>query len=249
MTASVICNLMNKITKFKLPRQIINPEMCKILSREVARQKIGVVCATKSNLKEIAEVTRAIAESGLPKNLVLKKLPGKLGYGIFLHPKAKPILKGQIIAPYAGELMLIPQNLPEDALYAFEPLDRIRLTKEEQSQFDGKRKYHPGRFYSMQVDALKKGNFTRYINHSDKPNIVAEFFKISSNAYDLSPSPIEVVYIAGKTIKPGEQLLVSYEGDDKSYWDALDFKPIPITPQTLQLDASLKLVGLIPQSV
>ncbi len=235
--------------KFKLPRQVVNQEMSKVLSREVDKQKIGVVRASKKQLREIAEATKQISESGIPKNLVLKKLPGKLGYGIFLHPKAKPILKGQIIAPYSGELSLVPQNLPEDALYAFEPLDHILLSKEEQFQFDAKRKYHPGRLYSMQVDALKKGNFTRYINHSHKPNIVAEFFKISSNSYGLDPAPIEVVYVAGKTIKPGEQLLVSYDGDNHSYWDALDFKPIPITPQTLRLDASLKLVGVVPRSV
>ena len=178
-----------------------------------------------------------------PKNLVCKKLPGGLGYGIFLHPKAQPILRGQIIAPYSGEVSFVPQNVPDDSLYAFEPLSKIHLTKEEQARFDGKRPFHPRRHYSMHVNALKKGNFTRFINHSDKPNVVADLYKVPSNPYGLSPSPIEVFYLAKKKIHPGEQLLVCYDGDSKSYWSALGIKPIPITPKTFQLDSSLKVIG------
>ena len=227
--------------KFKLPRQLITPEVYKILSREVVRQKLSVLKATKKQLKEIAAVSQAIVKEGIAPNLVCKKLPDGLGYGIFLHPKAKPILKGQIIAPYSGEIFFAPENLPDDSAYAFEPLSKILLTKEEQSRFDPERRYHPRRFYSMYVDALKKGNFTRFINHSEKPNLVADLFNIPCNRYGLDPSSIEVIYLAKKTIKPGQQLLVSYEGDDKSYWGALKIKPIPITPDTFQLDSSLLL--------
>jgi hypothetical protein len=231
--------------EYKLPRPIINPEIRRIVSKEVRKQKVDVLLANKDNLKEIAEISRAITEHGLSKNLICKKLPGGLGHGIFLHPKAKPILKGQIIAPYAGEISFVPQNLPDDSLYAFEPLSNILFTKEEQSRFDGNRRYHPRRFYSMHVDALKKGNFTRFINHSEKPNIIADLYRIPTNSYGLAPSPIEVIYLAKKTIQPGEQLLVCYDGDDKSYWGAMDVKPIPITPKTFQLDASLKVIGSI----
>jgi hypothetical protein len=231
--------------KFKLPRPVINQEICRIVSREARKQEICILRANKNNLKEIAEVSRAIVKNGLSENLLRKKLPDKLGYGIFLHPKAKPILKGQIIAPYAGEVSLVPQNLDDGSLYAFEPLSNILLTKEEQSHFHNNLRYHPRRFYSMHVDALKKGNFTRFINHSDKPNLLAELFRIPSNPYGLAPSPIEVIYLAKKTIRPGEQLLVCYDGDDNSYWGALKTKPIPITPKTFQLDSSLKVVGSI----
>ncbi len=234
--------------KFKLPRQTISQEICRVISREVRKQKIDILLASKNNLKEIAAVSRAIAKWGIAENLLCKKLPNGLGYGIFLHPNCKPILKGQIIAPYAGEISFVPQNLIDDSLYAFEPLDNILFTKEEQSRFDGKRRYHPRRFYSMHVDALKTGNFTRFVNHSDKPNLIAELFKIPSNSYGLDPSPIEVIYLAKKTIRPGEQLLVCYDGDDKSYWSAMGIKPLPITPQTFQLDSSLKVIGSLKKT-
>lgn len=231
--------------KFKLSRQIISEEIRKIVVKEVRKQKIYLLRATKNELKELAEISQAIKTHGLPKNLVCKKLPGGLGHGIFLHPKAQPILRGQIIAPYSGEVSFVPQNVPDDSLYAFEPLSNIHLTKEEQARFDAKRSYHPGRHYSMHVNALKKGNFTRFINHSDKPNVVADLYRIPSNPYGLSPSPIEVFYLAKKKIHPGEQLLVCYDGDSKSYWGALGIKPIPITPKTFQLDSSLKVFGSI----
>ncbi len=229
--------------KYKLPRQVLSKEIKRIVSREVRKQKLYVIGADKKDLKEIAEVSRAIKKQGLPKNFVLKKLPDGLGYGIFLHPKAEPILKGQIIAPYAGEIFLIPKNGPDDALYAFEPFSDILLTKEQQARYDKDRPYHPRRLYALQIDALKKGNFTRFINHSDKPNVVADFFAIPTNSYGLTPSPLEIIYLAKKTIQPGEQLLVDYDGDgNHTYWSALGIKPVPITPQTYRLDTFLKLI-------
>ncbi len=228
--------------KFKLPRALFNKEVQKIIFREVRRQKTGVLRAKRKHLKEMAAVVRSIKNEGLPKNLVCKKLPGELGYGIFLHPEAEPILKGQIIASYAGEPLCVPQNLTDGSSYAFELLSHMVLTKEEQERFDRQRAYHPRRLYSIHVDALKKGNFTRFINHSEKPNLIADFFKIPAKQ-GLAAAPIEVVYLAKKTIHPGEQLLISYEGDGPSYWIGRGVKPAPIFPKTFQLNSSLQLVG------
>ena len=229
--------------KFNLPRQILSKEIAGIIVREMGKQDVPVLRMNAKQMKEAAAISKTIAKTGLTKNLVCKKLPGKLGHGIFLHPEAEPILKGQVIAPYAGEVLVIPQNLLEDSLYAFEPLCKMFLTKEEQKHYDGKQHYHPRRHYALHVDAIKKGNFTRFINHSDKPNVIAELFKIPSNSFGLAPSPLEVIYLAGKLIRPGEQLLVCYDGDDHSYWNTLDIKPVPITPRTFRLDTSLNLIS------
>lgn len=220
--------------KYKLPRQIISREMSRIISREIRKQKMRVPRVTKKNLKEIAEVTQMIKEWGLPKYLVCKKLPRDLGRGIFLHLKAKTILKGDVIAPYAGEISIIPQNQFEDGSYAFTPVEDMLLSKKEQHFFDSKQRYHPRRLYSLLVDAQKKGNFTRFINHSERPNVVAYHCAIPSNSYDLAPAPIEVIYFAKKTIRPGEQLLVSYEGEGKSYWGVSKIKPFPLLPGTFK---------------
>lgn len=228
--------------KYKLPRQVITKDLEKIISREMRKQKIPVSRPSKNNLKEIDQVSRIISKSGLPKHLICKKLDDKLGHGIFLHPDAKPILKGQIIACYSGELSLDAQNGDKDGSYSFTPIENIRLNKEEHHLFDKKRSFHPRRLYCLWVDAIKSGNFTRFINHSDKPNVDANFYKIPRNSFGLAPSMIEVVYLANKTIKPGEQLLVSYEGDEYGYWACFKIKPFPMTPKTFRLSSSLKLI-------
>lgn len=220
--------------KYNLPRAIIEPEMAKIIVREIRAQKMPVTRASAKQLKQIAEVCRIIEKEELPKHLVCKKIKG-MGYGIFLHPKAKPILKGEVIAPYSGRVTFFPQNESDDSGYAFSPLLDIHLSKEEQKKFDPKRRYHPRRLYALDIDAIKEGNFTRFINHSEKPNVEADPMKIPPNRFGLEPSPLEVIYLAKKTIRPGEQLLISYEGEEKSYWNSMGIKPVPVTPRTYLL--------------
>jgi SET domain-containing protein len=168
---------------------------------------------------------------------VCRPLGRNLGKGIFLSPSAAPIKKGSVIASYAGEVSVIAQNRPDDGSYAFTPVEDMLLSKDEQKQFDKGSSYSPKRLYSFKVDGLKNGNFTRYINHSEKPNVIAYTLSVPSNAHGLSPSPIEVIYFARKTIHPGEQLLVSYEDGDKCYWGGQSVKPFAMTPKTFRLSA------------
>ncbi|MBI2742829.1 MAG: SET domain-containing protein [Chlamydiales bacterium] len=229
--------------RYRLPRQNINSEINKVITREARKQSFTLSRASKLDLKEMVEVMRAIERSGLPKHLVCKKLSDKLGYGIFLHPDAAPLKKGQVIAPYAGEVSIVPQATFAESSYAFAPIEEMLLTREEQQRFSKKEKYHPKRHYSLRIDADKKGNFTRFINHSDKPNVIVYLLTIPPNPYNLEPARIEVVYTVKKTIQPGEQLLVNYEADgEKSYWGAVKIKPFSMNPQTFTLSPSLKVV-------
>lgn len=227
--------------RFSLPRPIIPESMLDIIEKEIQRQDLDVVEADKKQLLELKKVCDEIEKNGLPSNLVCKKLPKGLGYGIFLHPNAKPIKKGAIIGSYSGKVSLFPQSEPGESVYSFAPVFDIRLSKDKQKLFDPKKRYHPRRLYSMDIDAEKTGNFIRFVNHSSKPNLVAYLFRIPNNPYGLTPSPIEVIYLSDKTIYPGEQLLISYEGDDGTYWKYLKIKPVPITPKTYQLDSNLNI--------
>jgi hypothetical protein len=229
--------------KHKLPRQLMTPELSQVVSREVLRQQADVTKATQTQLKELRAACAAIEQWGLPKHLVCRKLPGVLGHGIFLHPTAPPLLRGQLIGPYSGEVSIIAQNLPDESSYAFAPLSDIPLSRAEQVHFDPKNCYHPRRLYWLSVDADKKGNFTRFINHSDTPNIAAAYLMIPSNRYGLSESPLEIVYLVKRKIHPGEQLLISYDGDDHSYWGSLGIRPVKITPKSFKLSTSLKVVS------
>lgn len=208
----------------------------------IKRDHIEVPRASKKIIEEMPAIFKEIEKNGVPSYLLVQKLKGKLGYGVFLRPDAKPITKGSPIAPYSGQVILRPQNIEDDSDYIFTLLSDIRLTKEEQKIWDPTRRYHPKRLYSVDLDAHKIGNFTRFINHSEKPNIEALFVRIPKNKKGLPPAPFEMIYVAKKTIYPGEQLLVSYEGEDKSYWGALNIKPFPMTPKTFMIDSSCKLL-------
>src|SRR5579863_589625 len=235
--------------EFRLSRQLIDPKIFAIVSREIRKQNLLITHASKKRLKELAEIVEIVERQGTPKHLICKKLPHKLGHGLFLAPDAKPIQRHALIAPYAGEVSIVPENAPDDSGYAFSPVSGFHLTKEEQAHFDPKHRYHPRRLYSLKLDALHKGNFARFINHSAKPNVVACAFSTpKKNPYGLAPMPVEILYIAKKTIHPGEQLLVCYEEEEGSYWGALGIEPFLMDPKTFQLSTSLEIVRNKPGS-
>lgn len=230
--------------KFKLARAPITEDLELILKRELRRQKETLDRLTVKQMKELHEICSAIEKKGLPSFLVCAPLPHGLGSGIFLHPEAEALVKGQIIGAYAGAVSLVPPS-GDGGLYAFTPLEKIELTEEEQAIYHKRARFDKTRPYIYKVDAFRKGNFTRFVNHSEKPNLLAHLYRIPKNSLGLKPSPIEVIYSVKKKIRPGEQLLVSYEGEKNCYWDPSEAKPFPILPNTFVLDKSLKVVQKI----
>lgn len=228
--------------KYKLPRPVFSETLIKMLEREALKQKMYLCKASAKVIQELKAMCQIIEKSGLPEYLVLKKLPEPMGYGIFLHPKAKPLKKGKVLGSYGGEAYVIPQNLPDESAYAFAPMEDLILKKDEQKHLDPKRDFHPSRKYIFNIDAEKEGNFTRFINHSEKPNILARLLIVPKNKSGLTSSPMEVIYSVKKTINPGEQLLVSYEDGEESYWSVLKIKPEPIFPNTFTIDENLNLI-------
>ncbi len=228
--------------EFKLQRQEIDKELLVFCCNRIKQDKIDISRADRRVVTRLPAILKEIQKKGLPNYLLIKKLKGKLGYGVFLHPEAKPIFKGEPIAPYSGEVTLFPQSMESDSAYIFSLISDLRLTKEEQRKWDPTRRYHPRRLYSVDLDAQKKGNFTRFINHSEKPNIEAQFIRIQRNSAGLTPAPFELIYVAKKTISPGEQLLISYEVGEKSYWGSLGIKPFPMTPKTFMLNDSCEII-------
>ncbi len=221
--------------KYRLHRQEFNQTVMDFTRKKIRQNKIYVPRISNKNFREAMAVGRPIQTRGLPKHLVLKKLPGKLGYGIFLNPEAPPIPKGEAIAPYSGDVFVTPEHQGNRSDYAFSLIEGFKLTKEEQGLLDPKRPYHPRRLYSVDLDAEKKGNFTRFINHSTKkPNVEALFVRMPK--VGSSPPSFEIIYVAKKRILPGEQLLTCYDGEGNSYWGPLKIKPFPMTPQTFRLN-------------
>ena len=221
-----------KTSRYRLTGPILPKKVHPIVRRELRRQKEKVRRLTPRQLQALSILLKHIAKNELPPHLKRQKLPHSLGHGIFLSPEASPLRKGEPVGLYTGKVLFVPKNKPEESLYAFEPLSDLLLSKEEQEQWDPDQRYHPRRLYSLYVDALKSGNFTRFVNHSEKPNLRAELVEIPPNPYGIPPSPLEVLYVVDTPIAPGEQLLISYDGDDHSYWGGLDIKPWPLFPRT-----------------
>ncbi len=220
--------------KYKLPRPVVSPTIHEILQREMRKQRLTFHPLSSKEVKGLQEIVRIIEKKGLPPYLACENLPHHLGKGIFLKPDARPLPKGHVIGSYAGETSLIRQTLPDDGSYAFTPVLDLHLTREEQQIFDHETIYRPQRLYAYKIDAIKSGNFTRYINHSEKPNVIAELVSIPNNRSGLTPALVEVVYFCKKVIHPGEQLLISYEAGEKCYWNS-KVKPFAMTPTTFQL--------------
>lgn len=221
--------------KFNLIQSEFDPEMAPLLKREIKKHKVLISRLSQKNLKEIAALSQILKEKELPDYFLRKKLNAKLGYGIFLHPYASPLVKGQVVGLYSGEISLIPQNAPDSSGFAFNLISNMHLEKEVQTKWDRENRYHPRRLYTFKLDALKKGNFTRYINHSEKPNLIAYMVSIPENSFGINPSPIEIVYFVKRKINPGEQLLISYEAGEKSYWEANEESAYPMDPKTFKL--------------
>jgi hypothetical protein len=227
--------------KYSLPRPCFSNEISQIIKREVDRLEIQLDELTQEQKKQLVQVIQEIQTDGIPKKFVLKKLPHGLGSGLFLHPKTSALKKGDVIGSYSGIVTLAPQNIYDDeGSYVFSPLTELLLTKEEQKLHDPKRVFSPKRQYYVKIDAGKKGNFTRFINHSYQPNVVAQLSHIEGS--QLEESFAEVVYLAKKAIRPGEQLLVSYEDGEESYWKTMGIKPFPMNAKTFILDDRLELI-------
>lgn len=108
----------------------------------------------------------------------------KIGYGVFADA---PITAGQFIGEYTGTVQ------------------KINFSKKS-GDFD----YAWGfmRSGKLVINAKKAGNFTRFINHGNNPN-VKMIYVACNNRWHLA-------YVAIKDIKKGEQLLANY---GPTYWN------------------------------
>lgn len=113
-----------------------------------------------------------------------------VGYGIFA---AQDLKKGQMIGEYTGVVKRVDfSKKKEDYDYAwgFPP---------------------PTKFV---IDSKDAGNFTRFINHSNEPNIDMIYVLINNRWH--------LVYVANQDIKKDQQLFANY---GKPYWRGRGIRP------------------------
>ncbi|MCH9618331.1 MAG: hypothetical protein SP4CHLAM5_04600 [Chlamydiia bacterium] len=116
----------------------------------------------------------------------IKKVNPLVGYGVFARENISYL---SYIGEYAGVVR-----------------GRRRFTDKKNDYIFG---YMVGRFGTPWIiDAEKKGNFTRFINHSFSPNINSRGVVIDGVYH--------VIFFANKTIRKGEQLTYDY---GPTYWN------------------------------
>lgn len=187
--------------------------------------------------KALQKYKQALETQGIPSNLHIALISAKLDRGVFLRPKAKPILPGDFIGIYTGTLELVPSGDETNNLYSYDAAQHIKLSKEQLSLVTGHKKVDSKEEFSIQVNASKSGNFTRFINHSSSETNVEAIATI------MPDDTIEIILYALTKILPGDQLLSNYGG---AYWRALSFIPDDVKPDTYVLGANGKLSLLHP---
>lgn len=114
----------------------------------------------------------------------------EVGYGIFA---AQNISRGQLIGEYTGIVKKVDfsNNIKDyDYAWGFPPPTKCI------------------------VDSKDAGNFTRFINHSDNPNVIMIYVRINKCWH--------LAYVANQDIKKDQQILAHY---GNPYWKGRNNKP------------------------
>lgn len=123
-------------------------------------------------------------DTGRCAAISIRWIDEQLGYGIFAD---RDLPEGTFIGEFTGTVRQLSRRAPTQNVYCF---------------------HYPTRFWSWNyyvIDALETGNETRFINHSDSPNLQPLCL--------CERRLLHIVFIAKVTIKAGTQLTYDYGQD------------------------------------
>ncbi|KAI5825621.1 SET domain-containing protein [Schizophyllum commune Tattone D] len=159
-------------------------------------------CSCSSECRNKASVVR----KGLNVPLSIKKTQKK-GWALFNGTQAIPA--GHYVGSYVGEVLTATeadererQYCASDRRYLF-PLDFHYLTKAPRNS----------KLYEQSkrvIDSKRAGNYTRYLNHSCEPNLIAIPVYVRLTEEDLP----RIAFFTSRIIRPEEELCISYSSAD-----------------------------------
>lgn len=218
--------------KFHLKSSIGDESVMKIVYALASdTQNIKVDAKMKEQIKTYNDSLETT--SGLPPHLRLIPLP-KIGAGIFSAVKIK---KGDFLGFYPGEYTFIKaEDASPDISYMF----NIQLFKEKDLTPQLKN-LNVKEGDLLAIDALKCGNFTRYLNGAADENGASE--ARANVYYEIVRLPrskqLEIAFFAKTDISEGEALLIDYT---ETYWTNMGIKPDPLAPDTFTITKEGKLI-------
>jgi hypothetical protein len=167
----------------------------RVIDQIIKNQEEGMIHHGLYTAAELAKIRKQVqrADLGLRKDLKLAYINENKGHGV-IATKEVPV--NSVVGIYAGEVCHCSQV--QDPTYTFTSLHV----------------YEAGTIYGrtklvgleMQIDAKHAGNITRFINApgaQEDPNCFVV------NMLDENKNP-QVVYVANRSIKPGEELTIDY---------------------------------------
>ncbi|KAL1750426.1 hypothetical protein FB107DRAFT_252152 [Schizophyllum commune] len=150
-----------------------------------------------------AKLPKMVVRKGLNVPLSIKKTQKK-GWALFNGTQAIPA--GHYVGSYVGEVLTATeadererQYCASDRRYLF-PLDFHYLTKAPRNS----------KLYEQSkrvIDSKRAGNYTRYLNHSCEPNLIA------IPVYTEEDLP-RIAFFTSRIIRPEEELCISYSSAD-----------------------------------
>ena len=215
---------------------IIGSDINEIMN-SLSDQKMDIKKLSKNDIARLEVAIALSNHTGVYPGLRISSLGEALGNGAFLDPANPSLRAGTILGIYSGEYKLyqIDHLGDVDLSYAFELTEIISLDEDEHLKFFGSLDtYTDDGDYVIYSDALKKGNWTRNINHGgEHANCTAELVRYSTrNEEDKQVEHWVVLVKTSKKIKPGEQLLFDYGAN---YWKKYGFVPTSMKPSTYTL--------------
>lgn len=129
---------------------------------------------------------QAQLSGGVTAETIIKWINPVLGYGLFA---AADLLERSFVAEYTGMIRQIDKKNPDLNEYCFQYPTKL-----------GSSKY-------FVIDALDEGNITRFINHSDQPNL--------QPLWIVNRGVLHLIFIANRFIPKGTELTFDYGPD---YW-------------------------------
>uniref|UniRef100_A0A915AYG5 SET domain-containing protein n=1 Tax=Parascaris univalens TaxID=6257 RepID=A0A915AYG5_PARUN len=157
--------------------------------REMAeRQELGVVLECNASCFCSSQCPSRVAQSGVRSHLEVYR-SRRYGWAV---RSTVPIQKGEFISEYTGELISGEEaDKREDDTYLFEIVDDAA---------------------SYCIDAKRRGNVSRFINHSCEANLMVVRVVWDANVRHFP----HICFFAKKNISRGEELTIDY---GKQWWD------------------------------
>jgi hypothetical protein len=191
---------------------------------------------TIKEASQLEAIGHSLDRGEVPPHLHIGEISEALGKGLFAKIDIK---KGDVIGVYSGILELVSKNDQTFNSYTFnltsdideegcqlseDQMHCITRAPVQEEISTAANRFTKGEGFGIQINGEFLGNYTRYLNHGNA--------NVDYNFTRLANGRVEVLIIASKNIKAGDQLLLDYGA---RYWKLHGVQPREVFSDTYRL--------------